>query len=141
MATSPDGSMGPLPIAPNDVVQFPYWEPVDEATATVVTAMSTGPTGFDPTLVEVFSDRGGDPTMCADDEDQTTLDLVYTTAKGMVTDWPAGNYSIQLSTINAIGGNSTDVPAPIIFTVTGKDTDPTVDASAEANHVLPEQCS
>jgi hypothetical protein len=138
---------GMTTIAPNDIVQFPFWEPIDPTTLAVDVANSTFPAGFDPTAIEVFADIGADPTACMDDEDDTTVDIAYTgivppaTTKSPI-DWPVGSYSIQLKAVTAAGGNSTYTPDPIVFTVGGSDTtDPTMDPASNANHVIPEQCS
>ena len=132
----------PTVIAPNDVVQFPFFEDVDETTA-ALDPTSTGPTGFVAANVEIYNERGSDPTMCMANEDPFTLNLVYTSGTGAArapADWPAGDYSLVLN-VKSAAGNSSSNGNPIIFTVSGADTtDPTMDAGAVANHVTPEQC-
>ncbi len=135
---------GMATIAPNDVVQYPFWESVDETTVTIDPSSTSTAAGFNPAAIEAYDDRGADPTMCAAAQDTLTLNLVYTSGTGATrvpADWPAGDYSIVINAKGLGGAGPVFTSDPIVFTVAGSDTtDPTMDPIAVANHVTPEQC-
>jgi hypothetical protein len=142
LGSFPDFSTTPTTIAPNDILQFAFWAPVDETTAAVTI---TGPAGFNPAAVEAFADRGADATAmgCAANENDTLLDVVYTTGTGATraaADWPAGAYTLSFTVKDVATGASTYTSPTLHFTVAGAATDPADDVNAAANHVLPEQC-
>jgi hypothetical protein len=134
----PDFTKSPTTIAPDEVLQFAFWETLDEKTVTVT---ATGPAGFVPAQVEVFADRGGDPKACAAGENDALLDFVYTTgaaAARMPADWPAGDYTLSF-TVKDTGGAATYTSPTLHFTVAGN-AGGAGDANSFANHVTPEQC-
>ncbi len=145
--TFTSAAASPTTIAPNDVVQYAYWENVDETTVVFDPTASKGPAGFNVASLEAYADRGASPVAadCSAALNATVLDLVYTSGTGAArvpADWPAGSYSLVISTAKGLGGGVSAPPSdPIIFTVTSPDTtDPTMDPIAVANHVTPEQC-
>jgi hypothetical protein len=133
------GFSTPPTIAPNDILQFAFWEALDETTVTIT---ATGPVGFDPTAVEAYSDRADSPVAADCDAalNPMLLDFVYTTGvPRMPIDWPAGDYTLSF-TVKDASGVATYVSPTLMFTVGGAPTDPASDPYARQLHVTPEQC-
>lgn len=139
-ATYPDFTMTPATIAPNEVVQLGYWSALDEAT---VMPTISGPVGFVAANLEAYADRGASPVKADCDAalNPSLIDFVYTTggAARMASDWPAGDYTLTFTARDATGQRTYSSP-PLHFTVAGADGDPTTDANASAQHVIPEAC-
>jgi hypothetical protein len=129
----PDFTTAPTTIAPNEVLQFAFFELLDETTATVI---ATGPAGFAPAAVEAYADRGSSPIAadCSAAENDAQLDFAYTSG-----DWPAGDYTFAF-TVKDAAGKSTYTSPTLQFTVAGADGDPASDVNTVDNHVTPEQC-
>ena len=125
----PDFTTSPTKIAPNQIVQFAFWEPIDETTAQVT---MTGPSGV---AALAYADRGGDATMCA--AVPWLLDVVNAPG-GTPADWPAGDYTLSLTVKDASGKSSLAV-AQQKLTVAGSAT--AMDPLDWKAHVAPAQCS
>jgi hypothetical protein len=129
--------MMPPTIAPNNVLQFGFWAPVNGDTATVTVKDSTGAT---VATAIGYSDRGADPTMCTTaDPSNYLFDIVNTDGAGAPAAWPLGDYTVTF-TVTAAGSASTYSPkAPLAFTVDGM-ADP-MDPNGFESHVTPAQCT
>jgi hypothetical protein len=159
-------------IKPNEIFSVAFWATMDRNTITNLNW--TGPTGFDPTKVEIFVSQGvgngaGDPMKNPTDKckkidpanppkivPSQAVMMVYTTAPGMPTDWPAGTYTLSF-TIQDAPANASAKPKssfdtktianPLTFIVKGKDADVTMDGNTayvdlkSVGQILPEQCT
>lgn len=137
-ASYPDFTTTPTKIAPNEVLQFAFWETLDE---TSVTVTATGPAGFVASQIEAYADRGSDGAKCATNENDAQLDFVYTTGTGaarMPADWPAGDYTLSF-TVKDTSGAAVYTSPTLHFTVAAPNGGAD-DANTVANHVTPEQC-
>jgi hypothetical protein len=116
-------------ITPNEILQFAFWEPIDETTATLTV---TGPAGV---TALGYADRGGNAAACV--ANPWVLDFVNAPG-GTPADWPAGDYTATLTVTDA-SGKSTYTSTSLAFTVAG--TAAASDPEDRAAHPTGAQCT
>lgn len=157
---TPDVTNAGATIKPDEVLQFQFNSGVLDFTTPKAgppsmisaSAVVTGPSGNIP--VVVWADRGSDPAMCNNNQNDLVLN-VYPLDPAGSTDpatamplaaWPAGDYTIKLKVISddQYGKGSFDSTAgggsAWSFTVSGS-AGGAKDGQSVLQHVLPSQCT